>query len=270
MLQFPAWKKALIAILSLLGILYAAPNATGPWQFDGYPTWAPGKPMSLGLDLKGGAHILVEVETESVVWESMESTEESLRIGFRESRIRTTNFTQNQQGLAITFGLRDAADLDAARQVISENAPEYDVELVGDKQFRLTLPESEVQAINQRTMSQSLEVVTRRVNALGLTEPTIQRQGQDRILIQVPGLSDTEQLKAILNAQAKLSFHLADFERMPSAVQSGRPPPGYILVPSQQKAADGSPAQMYLVTKQSYVSGENLDNAQATFQDGQP
>ncbi|WP_420416984.1 protein translocase subunit SecD [Pacificispira sp.] len=270
MLQFPAWKKALIAILSLLGILYAAPNATGPWQFDGYPTWAPGKPMSLGLDLKGGAHILVEVETESVVWESMESTEESLRIGFREARIRTTNFTQNQQGLAITFGLRDAADLDAARQVISENAPEYDVELVGDKQFRLTLPESEVQAINQRTMSQSLEVVTRRVNALGLTEPTIQRQGQDRILIQVPGLSDTEQLKAILNAQAKLSFHLADFERMPSAVQSGRPPPGYILVPSQQKAADGSPAQMYLVTKQSYVSGENLDNAQATFQDGQP
>ncbi|MDW3207363.1 MAG: protein translocase subunit SecD [Alphaproteobacteria bacterium] len=270
MLQFPAWKKALIAILALLGIVYAAPNVTGPWQFDGYPTWAPGKPMSLGLDLKGGAHILVEVQTESVLWESMESTEESLRLGFREARIRTTNFTQNRENLSISFGLRDAADVDAAREVISENAPTYEVALVGEKQFRLTLPESEAQIINQRTMSQSLEVVTRRVNALGLTEPTIQRQGQDRILIQVPGLSDTEELKSILNAQAKLTFHLADLERMASAAQTGRAPPGYMLVPSQQKTVDGSPAQMYLVTKQAYVSGENLDNAQATFQEGQP
>ena len=94
MLQFPPWKKVLIAVVSVLGILYALPNVTGSFSlWDGYPSWAPGKPMSLGLDLRGGAHLLVRVRTEQVVAERLDSTVEGLRANLREARVRASSFT---------------------------------------------------------------------------------------------------------------------------------------------------------------------------------
>lgn len=270
MLQFPAWKKALIALVALLGILYAAPNATGPWQFDGYPTWAPGKPMSLGLDLKGGAHLLAEVKTVSVITELLDSTSEALRRQFREERIRATGLNVDSGSNSVGFGIRNADDAPAVLQAINAVASDFEVERVGDTHFKLTLTEQRIIEINNRTMAQSIEVATRRVNALGLTEPTIQRQGENRILIQVPGLEDTQELKDILGAQAKMTFHLVDFERQASALQSGRPPEGFRLVDSQEADAQGRPVTQYLVTREVFVSGDNLENAQATFQDGQP
>lgn len=271
MLQFPTWKKALIAVVAVLGLLYSAPNVTGPWTlWDGYPSWAPGKPMSLGLDLRGGAHLLVQVRTEDVVAEHLNSTADGIRIALREARVRASSFDIEPASLALSFSIRDAAQADATLEAINDAAPEYEVSQPADNRFRLVLPEDELKALNQRTMAQSLEVVTRRVNALGLTEPTIQRNGTDRILIQVPGLDNTDDLKKILNAQARLTFHLVDFERMPSAIQTGRAPPGFQLLPSIETNEAGVPLRQYLVTRQVFVSGENLDNAQATYQDSQP
>ena len=271
MLQFPVWKKVLIAVIAVLGVLYALPNVTGKWApSDDYPTWAPGKPMSLGLDLRGGAHMLVQVRTQDVVKERLGSTADGLRVELRNAKVRASSFESDPDTLTISFSIRNVEDADATRQAIRDAAPEYDLTPLGDTRFRLTLPEDEVRALNDRTMAQSLEVVTRRVNAMGLTEPTIQRQGLDRILIQVPGLEDTAALKQILNAQARLTFHLVDFDKLASAIQTNRAPPGYELMPSIEENADGSPERMYLVTKQVFVSGENLTNAQATFQQGQP
>lgn len=271
MLQFPAWKKILIALVSLLGVLYALPNVTGSFQpWSGYPTWAPGKPMSLGLDLRGGAHLLVQVRIEDVVAERLESGADGIRFELRDQRVRASGFDVDPERRAITFAIRNSEDAEAARAAIQEAAPEYEVESPSDTRFRLTMTEDQVDEIRQQTMAQSLEVVTRRVNALGLTEPTIQRQGEDRILIQVPGLEDTAQLKAILNAQARLTFHLVDRERSSQAMQSGRAPPGTMLLPSAETGPDGEPRTMYLVTRQSFVTGENLINAQPTFQEGQP
>ncbi|MDF1750514.1 MAG: protein translocase subunit SecD, partial [Alphaproteobacteria bacterium] len=271
MLQFPAWKKGLIAVIALLGALYAAPNVTGPWSpWADYPTWMPGKALSLGLDLRGGAHLLVQVRTDDVVHERLGSTADALRVQMREKRVRASSFNVDNAGLSVSFTIRDAAGADKTLEAIDEAAPGYDVTRTGDTRFSLVLPETEVLAINQRTMAQSLEVVTRRVNALGLTEPTIQRQGLDRILIQVPGLADTKELKSILNAQARLTFHLVDFDQQAQAIQRGRAPSGYQLLPSIEESAPGVPARQYLVSRQAFVSGENLTNAQATFQDGRP
>lgn len=271
MLQFPAWKKSLIAIVALLGILYALPNVIGSFApFSGYPTWAPGKPMSLGLDLRGGAHLLVQVRVDEVVAERMASTADGIRAELREQRVRASQFDVAPERLTIAFSIREAENAEAALEAAREAAPEYEIEQTGDTQIRLTLPETEVTTIHQQTMSQSLEVVTRRVNALGLTEPTIQQQGTNRILIQVPGLDDTDELKAILNTQARLTFHLVDQERLGSALAAGRAPPGFLLLPSVEQDADGAPLRQYLVSRQVFVSGENLNNAQATFQQGQP
>jgi len=271
MLQFPAWKRVLIAIVAAFGILYALPNITGPFEpFEDYPTWAPGKPMNLGLDLRGGAHLLAQVHVADVVEERLNSVAQGLRLPMNEAGVRSSNREVNGDLNTISFSIREPENADAARRVLFEVAPEFEVEQTGDTRFRLTLPESEVQAINQRTMSQSLEVATRRVNALGLTEPTIQQQGADRMLVQVPGLEDTQELKDILNTQARLTFHLVDQDRLGAALESGIAPPGYMLVPSSQTNSVGEPLFQYLVERQVMVSGENLNNAQATFQDGQP
>jgi preprotein translocase subunit SecD len=271
MLQFPPWKKILIALVALLGVLYALPNVIGPFQlWAGYPTWAPGKPMSLGLDLRGGAHLLVQVRIGDVVAERLESGADGIRFELRDQRVRASGFDVSAERRTISFAIRNADEAEAAREAIAEAVPEYEVEEPAPGRFRLTMTEDQVEEIRQQTMAQSLEVVTRRVNALGLTEPTIQRQGDDRIVIQVPGLEDTAQLKEILNAQARLTFHLVDRERMSQAMQSGRAPPGTLLLPSAETGPDGEPRTMYLVTRQAFVTGENLINAQPTFQDGQP
>lgn len=271
MLQFPPWKIGLIWLVVFIGVLYAAPNVTGHFsQWVSLPTWAPGKPVNLGLDLRGGAHILVQVRTDDVLRERLNGTAEALRVEMRNQRVRTGSFNVDEEAHTVSFTIRDATDAENARDGINNAAPGFEVEQTSDTRFSLQLSEATVADINQRTLAQSLEVVTRRVNALGLTEPSIQRQGADRILIQVPGLGDTEELKTILNAQAKLTFHLVDFDRLAEAMQTGRAPPGYQLLPSAETTEDGQPLREYLVTRQAFVSGENLDNAQATFQDGQP
>lgn len=271
MLQFPLWKKTVIALIALMGVLYAAPNVTGPWQpWDDYPTWAPGKPLNLGLDLRGGAHLLVRVRTDDVIAERIQSTMDALRVELRDQRVRSSGMDGNAATRSVVFGIREPEDADKAREAIFDAAFGFDVTALSDTRFRLEMPQTMVDEIDQRTMSQSLEVVTRRVNALGLTEPTIQRQGPDRILIQVPGIDDTQELKDILNAQARLAFHLVDLERMGDALRTGRAPPGSIIVDSEETNAEGEPARRWLITRQAYVSGENLDNAQATFQEGRP
>lgn len=271
MLQFPLWKRVLILLVALLGIAYALPNVTGPWQpFLGYPTWAPGKPMNLGLDLRGGAHLLVRVRVEDVLVERLNSTNDAIRNALRESRIRASRFETDPETRSVSFVLREVQDEGQIRDIVFRAAPEFTVSVLNDRQFRLEMMEQAALELGENTIQQSLEVVNRRVNALGLTEPTIQRQGADRILIQVPGLDGTSDLKRILNAQARLTFHLADFERLNAALSARRAPPGFRLVPSLDVDSDGNPVQTYLVSRQVVVSGENLTNAQPTFQDGQP
>lgn len=270
MLQFPLWKKVLIGVIAVLGILYALPNAIGPFQpYSGYPTWAPGKPMNLGLDLRGGAHLLLEVQVSEVVKKQLEATDDAIRQELRSARIRTSSFSVNAEAGTVAFSIRDPEDAPAVREAIADIAGEYEVETLNDNRFRLTLTEAAIQEITDRTMVQSVDVANRRVNELGLTEPTIQRQGLDRILVQVPGIDDTARLKEILNAEAQLTFHLADFERLGQALQSNIAPPGYMLLDSQQKDPAGNPEQRYLVTRNALVTGDNLTDAGATFQDGQ-
>lgn len=140
MLQFPAWKKILIALVSLLGVLYALPNVTGSFQpWSGYPTWAPGKPMSLGLDLRGGAHLLVQVRIEDVVAERLESGADGIRFELRDQRVRASGFDVDPERRAITFAIRNSEDAEAARAAIQEAAPEYEVESPSDTRFRLTM-----------------------------------------------------------------------------------------------------------------------------------
>jgi len=274
MLDFPAWKRILVLAVCLLGLVYASPNFLPKGSFDfltGGDTGSPlpGKQLSLGLDLQGGSHLLLRADTAVVVREQFDSVEDLVRQELlRDARIRMTQ-TPRVTGESVTFKLRDQAENDRARALLRDADPRLLVEIVPDGQFIVSLPESELLQIRENALVQAVEVIRRRVDELGTTEPLIQQQGEDRILVQVPGFDEPERLKALIGQTAKLTFHLVDSSVPASHVTPGREPPGTIQLPSDDLDGAGQPIT-YLVKRRVVVSGENLVDAQPSFQDGRP
>lgn len=275
MLHFPTWKRVLIGLVCAFGLLYAAPNFLPAGWFQNLPSWMPGKAVNLGLDLQGGAHLLMQVETGQVVQERLESTEAALRIELRRKQIRVRGLGLVEDDAdgepAIGFTTGDPQQAEDVAELVRDIDPEMAIDRDDSGRFRLTLPDVVRQELLDRTLDQSIEIIRRRVDEFGTTEPTIQRQGESRILVQVPGIADSERLKQVLNTTAKLTFHLVDRTRsVADALATGRAPPGLMLLPGDEVDANGTPAFHYLVGKRVIVSGENLTNAQSTFQDGRP
>ncbi|MEM8788659.1 MAG: protein translocase subunit SecD [Pseudomonadota bacterium] len=297
MLKFPAWKATLILLVCLAGVLLTLPNGfyarveasndaraaleagaapTEDLTADAalWPSWAPSGLVNLGLDLRGGAHVLVEVQVEDVYAERLEGLWPEVRDALREVRdqvgtIRRVETTPNE--LRVRLG--DTAGADAALGAVQAltvpvvsftgvAARDYDVRMDGD-QLVVTLSEAEQQATNDRTMEQSLEIIRRRVDETGTREPTIQRQGERRILVQVPGIGSAAELLEILGRTAKLSFHPVE-----GVVSDGdtRPGPGNIILPPLEDEG-----VFYELGRRAVVSGEQLVDAQPSFdQNGLP
>jgi preprotein translocase subunit SecD len=273
MVNYPRWAMILTVVVALLGVLYASPNfrdapgslinAEGETVEVG--SVLPSKRMSLGLDLQGGSSLLLSVELEAAFLRTLESVESTVRgeLRKRDSRIGYTNL--RVQNDAVRFTLRDIADVDAVRERLQDIENGFALDVNGIN-FALALTEEGKLQRRQSIMEQSREIVTNRVNELGVTEPTVQQQGDNRILVQVPGLEDPEALKRILGKTAKMNFHLIDEEADLRKVQSGRVPPGSML-----RFGLKSEGQVpYVVRRRVVVGGERLVDAQPSFQDGQP
>ncbi|KQT82558.1 protein translocase subunit SecDF [Aurantimonas sp. Leaf443] len=275
MLHFSRWKTTLIWLTVLAGVIFALPNFLTQSMRDDLPSWMPDRPMTLGLDLQGGSYILLEVDRQSLIDERVQTLEDEVRQTLRTARVGYAGL--NASGQTVTLRLRDPAQAEAARTALQPIvAPVSGNLLTGGAITELQLDEPETgvftlgltdQGITNRlsnAVAQSIEVVRRRVDELGTTEPIIQRQGADRIMVQVPGLQDPQRLKQLLNQTAKLSFHLVDQTGSPADVaRGGRPPAGAQLLYTN----DATP-QPVLIQRQVMVSGANLTDAQAGF-DGQ-
>lgn len=263
MLEFPTWKRILVLGICLLGVLYAAPNFMPAGWMQGLPEWAPGKRVNLGLDLQGGAHLLMEVDTKDYLKEVMENNYgTAARQAMRQAGTRGT---VKLVGDALDVQVLDRSKAEEVRSTLRLENPELSVDDEGDGLMRLELTEEGLRDRISTLVQQSISVIRRRVDEMGTTEPLIQRQGEDRILIQVPGLSDTERLKEIIGKTAKMTFHMVDMDCNPQ----GRIPLTAKLVPSDEIGPDGQPF-MYCIEKRVRLTGENLVDAQPTFQDGQP
>ncbi|MEE8333265.1 MAG: protein translocase subunit SecD [Alphaproteobacteria bacterium] len=275
MVHIARWQIVLIVLVCVFGLAFAAPNLVSRTASEALPDWLPHKQISLGLDLQGGSHLLLEVEVRVVIKEHLESVADSVRVELRKARIRFLDL--NVQGDSVVFRLRDPAKESQARDLMRTvigNASGGN--LFGGQssgmtldasngRFRLSLTE---QALTQRrgaAVEQSIEVVRRRIDELGTVEATIQRQGSDRIIVQVPGLEDPERLKRLLGKTAKMNFRLVDEKGM--AGPRDRAPPGSRWL---EFADPGRTGEKILIRKRIMVSGENLVDAQPTFQDGQP
>ncbi|MBT5243306.1 MAG: protein translocase subunit SecD [Rhodospirillaceae bacterium] len=266
MIYFAKWKIITILGICLFGLIFAAPNFLSSKQAAALPSWLPHKQVSLGLDLQGGSHLLLEVAVDSVLTERLESVIDTMRTTLRKARIRYGGL--GVDGLSASVTIKDASQAEQARQLMRNLDVDFDVEISDNNRITMKLKEQAARDRRTAAIEQSIEIVRRRIDETGVREPTIQRQGEDRILVQLPGLDDPERVKRLLGKTAKLSFHLVDEREVPGL--GGRVPPGSMLMPSgDQVGSDGRP-RMYLLKKKVMLSGDTLIDSQPTFQDNQP
>jgi len=271
MLYFSRWKTFSIWAVVLLGVIFALPNILPQSWRDSLPGFVPSRPMTLGLDLQGGSHILLAVDRNDLINERLQTVRDDIRTMLRDAKIGYTGLSGT--GRSVQVRIREANEVDKAKEALRTLTQPVTNSLFGAGAIsELTLEEPEPgllrftltdEGINYRMSSavtQSIEVIGRRVNELGTTEPIIQRQGADRVLVQVPGLQDPQRLKDILGQTAKLTFQMVD-QSMPvqEAIQ-GRPPAGASVLYNTD-----DPPVPYLIEDRVIVSGENLVDAQATF-----
>jgi Preprotein translocase subunit SecD len=223
MLIFQRWKLILVLAIVVLGFLFALPNLFSASSLARVPAWIPHKQINLGLDLQGGAHLLYQLDESEMVEDWLNNLRGDVRETLRKARIGYNDLTQNVASRSVSVKMRDPADLDKAYAELRKLAVPvssnvfsgfsgYDltVDRQGDDEITLTVT---VAGLTQRMSSAieaSIETIRRRVDAFGTTEPSIQRQGRNRVLVQVPGIQDVERLKKLIGETGKLEFKLVD------------------------------------------------------------
>ncbi len=271
MLYFSRWKTISIWAIVALGVLFASPNVIPQSALNVLPDWFPKRSMTLGLDLQGGSHILLALERQDLIDERLNTARDDIRTLLRDARIGYTGLTGT--GRTVQVRVRDAAQLEPAKTALATliqpvssgmfgagTITELDLDEPEPGVLRYTLTDEGIDYRVGSAVTQSIEVVGRRVNELGTNEPIIQRQGVDRILVQVPGLQDPQRLKDILGQTAKLTFQMVDQTVPVQEAIEGRPPAGSTVLYSTD-----DPPVPYLIENRVIVSGENLVDAQATF-----
>ncbi len=268
MLYFQPWKVLAILIICALGAILSAPNLFSASTLEALPSWIPHKQISLGLDLRGGSHLLLEVDMNSVIRERLNAAVDSSRTELRNARIGYTGLSI--QGNQVVFTVRDLDRLDDVRTLVKKIDPELDAAVDADGKVTLTYNEAALAARERTILDQSIEIVRRRIDETGTKEPTIQREGADRILVQLPGIDNPEHVKTILQKTAKMTFQLVDANVSLEEAKRVLPPGDEILPSAEDTRHPGVTGPSYVVQRRVMVGGDSLTDAQATFQDGQP
>lgn len=271
MLHYSRTKTILTLLLIGLGLLLVVPNLLSPETRERLPEWAQ-RTIVLGLDLQGGSHILLEVDRNALREERLEQLRDEVRTALREERIGYSGL--GQAGGSVQVRLRDAADLERARTRLNQIAAPVTTSILGagsagadleitstpDGVITLTPTQAGLDARVRSAVDQSIEIVRRRVDELGTTEPSIQRQGADRILVQVPGLQDPQRLKELIGTTAKLAFRMVDLSMPVEQAVATRPPADSEVLPGAE-----NPNEKWLIERRVLVSGEDLIDAQPGF-----
>ncbi|MDC0738534.1 protein translocase subunit SecD [Cognatishimia sp. SS12] len=296
MLQIDLWKRVLIWSLCALGLIMALPNgfyprveahndATASLEagFSGngleeqaamWPNWMPSALVNLGLDLRGGAHLLAEVQVEDVyetrikaLWPEVRNLLRAERATVGTIRLQPSDVSELRVKISNRDAIQEAATLvrGLAQPVVSltgAGTTDLVVTTEGDE-IVVTLSDAEKLATDERTVQQALEIIRRRIDEVGTREPTIQRQGADRILIQVPGIGSASELKDIIGTTAQLTFNPVVGRAGSADAAAGA---GNEVVPSLDEEG-----VYYILESAHVVSGEELVDAQPSFdQNGRP
>jgi protein-export membrane protein SecD len=294
MLNLQRWQTIAVIAFTALAVLFALPNVLPASVLDHLPGWYQQSRINLGLDLRGGAHFLLEADLRSVLAERLTNLSDSVRGELRKQQVGFKD-VNIEGGNSVVVTLRDEAQRAKAVEAIRTVDPSLAVSGSGEV-IRLAYSEQDLFRRKKEVIDQSIEILRRRVDETGTIEPTIVREGDDRILLQMPGIKDTTELKRKINQTAKLTFHLVNEDIAAAGANAPATlPPTTFLVPTREgmqqlratspKAWDDiqnanpklTPEQICRryqpqclpVFKRVVVGGEDLDDAKATFENQQ-
>ena len=246
----------LILAICLIGIFFAVPNVI---RSDKLPSWW--KPVNLGLDLQGGSSLLLQVEVDDVIKERMGTIEDSARQILRENKIRYVNLKAGADSVRVK--IENAGARDRAAALFKKIDDGLDITTEDDGTLVIKYTETALNQMKLKIVDQSIEIVRRRIDGMGTTEPVIQSQGSDRIVLQLPGLQDPEEVKNILGRTAKMSFHLVDSRSSAADARRG-------MLSNTSRRINSVDGETLVITRKPVVGGENLTDAGVSYQEGQP
>lgn len=280
MLYFSKPKIFIILVTLIMGIAFSLPNLLSDEQRKNSFGFLPNSTLNLGLDLQGGSHLLLEVDVDVVQNERLDNILADIRVDLRGAKIgykklfvsKSSADANAQTGIIVR--LRQASDMKQAERILNDVSNPITVNLFNGTQanelvvsqldalsYFVALTDAAILQRNIKAVDQSIEIIRRRIDEFGTTEPTIQRQGDKRILVQVPGLDNPERLKTLLGQTAKLNFHMVDQNTSPyDIINGGRTPAGTKLM-----YTDTEPAIPYLIRKRVMLSGNHLVDASVGF-----
>lgn len=265
MMYFARWKTAAILLVCLIGTLVSLPNLLPRAAF---PDWAPVRQIALGLDLRGGSYLLLEVDTSVLLRERLEGLVEGTRRAMTQAnpRISYTGLSAQADQRRMSLRITEAGQREAALRVVRELAnpvnvgggaqqPDIEVAISADGLLSATVTEAGLRAKATNAVEQSIEIVRRRIDETGVVEATIVRQGLNRILVQLPGIEDPDRIKNLLGRTARMTFHLVDEA---ANVQAPTAPPGVMFLNGERAG------ERFAVRRRVEVDGANLTDARAS------
>lgn len=261
-------RSAIIVLVAILGILFTIPSFLPKDMLANWPGFLPKQTVVLGLDLQGGSHLLLQVNRDSIIAERIKGLRRDVRSALANDNGIGNLITTGTDSITVelTDPTQKAAAMAAVQKLqtnISSNfgvggVPELAFSETPDGKIVVTLTPDGVKERMSSLVAQSMEVIRNRVDEVGTTEPTIQRQGQDRVLVQVPGFDDSARLKELISRTARLTFHLVHPTMTAAQAEAQGIPAGYFILPS----ADGGNE---LLNENVELGGESLTNAQPGF-----
>ncbi len=260
MFGYSKFKTSLIVAIVALGVIFSIPNFLPQSVYNQLPknvqSWF--RPITLGLDLQGGSYLLMEVDTDDLVKEKLNTLADLTRSDLRRNKVRFAGLAVVDNAMQVK--ILKAADLNTARDVIRKlETGALDIQSE-DTTLRVTYTPEALEQMKSQAVEQSVDIVRRRIDELGTKEPQIQRQGTDRIVIQLPGVQDPSEIKALMGKTAKMTFHLVDEETSAQEAQMGKLSPDSMLVTGDETG--------YIVLKRHVVvSGAQLDSAKGSYDD---
>jgi preprotein translocase subunit SecD len=268
MLDFPRWRIWMLNALIVLAFIFTIPSFLPKTVLDQLPSFVPKETINLGLDLAGGSHILLEADQAQLETDRLEALEDSVRNALRRAEPKVDIDDVSRSGGKLSFVVSDAGQIDAARKaletVVANNSGgrDWNIEITDGNKITLNPAGAGRTSALNRAMDSAKDVIDRRINALGTLEPTIIRQGADRIVVQVPGLQDPEALKKLIGETAKLEFKLVDEAANPDDTLKGKARVGSQALPYPSNPT-GIP---YLAVRRlGGIQGDQLTGAQQSF-----
>ena len=271
-MRLARWKLILCSLAVIYGLLFSLPNLLPDKVLASLPAFLPHARLNLGLDLRGGSYLLYEVDTVALKAERINNLVEDSRVALQQKAIAFSEL--GQSGGVVTLRINDPTQIDAALKELStlgQASPSgggRDVTIVrtDNQHIRLSISDQAIQQAAVQAVTQSIEIIRRRVDAMGTKEASITRQGTNRIVIEAPGESDPERLKSIIGQTAKLTFQMVDDTVSAEDTQAGRAPPGTVILPSEEKFET-----QLAVRRRVLVDGGMLTGATSSFdQNGRP